>query len=105
MQLPKPINLGISTWQRSSDASLPARIKTSTNYQVGRLARIEGRSKNYDDMILLNQWGRVAEATTSCTFIVRDGVKGDVSFQAEDPGSVRRRGGHDPRQDGNAARR
>ena len=74
MELPKPIDLGVSTWQRSSDASLPARIKTSTNYQVGRLARIEGRSKNYDDMILLNQWGRVAEATTSCILIVRDGV-------------------------------
>ena len=73
-ELPKPIEIGISTWQRSSDASLPARIKTSTNYQVGRLARIEGRSKNYNDMILLNQWGRVAEATTSCILVVRDGV-------------------------------
>lgn len=73
-ELPKPINIGISTWQRSSDASLPARIKTSTNYQVGRLARIEGKSKHCEDMILLNQWGRVAEATTSCILIVRDGV-------------------------------
>ena len=36
---PEPINLGISTWMRATDAMLPARIKTSTNYQVGRLAR------------------------------------------------------------------
>lgn len=73
-QLPQFINLGVSTWQRSSDVSLPARIKTSTNYQVGRLARIEGRGQGCQDMILLNQWGRVAEATGSCVLMVRDGV-------------------------------
>jgi branched-chain amino acid aminotransferase len=71
---PEPINLGFSIWQRSTDNVLPARIKTSTNYQVGRLARIEGRSRNFQDMILLNQWGRVSEATGSCVLMVRDGV-------------------------------
>jgi branched-chain amino acid aminotransferase len=71
---PEPINLGISTWMRATDAMLPARIKTSTNYQAGRLARIEGRAKDMQDMILLNQWGRVAESTGSCVLMVRDGV-------------------------------
>ncbi len=71
---PEAINLGISTWQRSLDSSLPARIKTSTNYQVGRLARMEGKSRNFQDMVLLNYWGRVAEATGSCILMVRDGV-------------------------------
>lgn len=73
-QIPQSINLGVSTWQRSADVSLPARIKTSTNYQVGRLARIEGRAHGCQDMVLLNQWGRVAEATGSCVLIVREGV-------------------------------
>lgn len=72
--LPESINLGISTWQRSSDISLPTRIKTSTNYQVGRLARIEGRNQNCQDMVLLNQHGKVAETTGSCVLIARDGV-------------------------------
>lgn len=71
---PEPINLGLSTWQRSSDVSLPARIKTSTNYQVGRLARIEGRPRGCDDMVLLNQSGRIAEATGACVLMVRDGI-------------------------------
>ncbi len=71
-ELPSPINLGISTWQRSIDASLPYRIKAGTNYQVGRLARIEGRQKNCQEMILLNRWGRVAEATGSCLLMVRN---------------------------------
>jgi branched-chain amino acid aminotransferase len=73
-QIPLSINLGVSTWRRSVDVSLPARIKTGTNYQVARLARIEGRLLGCQDMILLNQWGRVAEATGSCVLIVRDGV-------------------------------
>jgi branched-chain amino acid aminotransferase len=71
---PVPIDVGVSTWQRASDVTLPPRIKTSTNYQVARLARIEGRGRNYSDMILLNQWGRVAEATGACVLLVREGT-------------------------------
>jgi branched-chain amino acid aminotransferase len=71
---PEPIALGISTWQRSTDNALPARIKTSANYQVARLARIEGEAHGCDEMILLNQWGRVAEATGSALLMVRDGT-------------------------------
>jgi branched-chain amino acid aminotransferase len=73
-QVPSAIDIGVSTWQRSADISLPARIKTGTNYQVARLARIEGRARGCQDMILLNQWGRVAEAAAACVLIVRDGV-------------------------------
>jgi branched-chain amino acid aminotransferase len=71
-RIPDPINLGISTWRRSADSSLPARIKAGANYQAARLARIEGRSHGCQDMVLLNDFGRVAEATGSCILIVRD---------------------------------
>jgi branched-chain amino acid aminotransferase len=71
---PEPIRMGVSTWRRSRDVSLPARIKTSTNYQVARLARIEGRSRGYADMFLLNDEGRVAESTGACVLLVRDGT-------------------------------
>ncbi len=70
---PAPINAGFSTWQRAFDVALPARIKSAANYQVARLARIEGRRQGFDDMILLNAWGRVAEATGSCVIMVRNG--------------------------------
>jgi branched-chain amino acid aminotransferase len=72
-QPPEPIRMGVSTWRRSRDVSLPARIKTSTNYQVARLARIEGRSRGFADMFLLNDEGRVAESTGACLLLVRDG--------------------------------
>jgi branched-chain amino acid aminotransferase len=70
---PAPITLGVSTWRRAPDVAMPARIKTGMNYQVGRLARIEGRSRGYEDMILLNESGRVAESTGACVVMVRGG--------------------------------
>ena len=73
-KVPSPIKLGVSTWRRSPDASLPARAKSGANYQVARLARIEGRSHGWQDMVLLNNSGRVAEATGSCLVMVRDGT-------------------------------
>jgi branched-chain amino acid aminotransferase len=71
---PEPMPIGISTWRRAADAAIPCRIKTSTNYQVARLSKIEGRDRGYSEMVLLNQDGRVAEALGSCVLMVRDGV-------------------------------
>lgn len=70
---PAPIRMGVSTWRRATDTMLPARIKTSTNYQAARLARIEGRSRGYSDMVMLNNQERVAESGTACLLLVRDG--------------------------------
>lgn len=72
-QPPSPVSVGVSTWQRATDLSLSPRIKTSANYNVARLARIEGRGRGFSEMILLNQYGRVAEATGACLIMVRDG--------------------------------
>jgi branched-chain amino acid aminotransferase len=72
---PDPMRLGVSTWRRASDVSLPTRVKSSANYVGARLARMEARRLGYDDAILLNQAGRVAEATGACLLIVdRDRV-------------------------------
>jgi branched-chain amino acid aminotransferase len=40
---------------------------------VVRLGKIEGRDRGYEEMILLNEHGRVAEAFGSCVLMVRDG--------------------------------
>jgi branched-chain amino acid aminotransferase len=71
---PSSVSMGVSTWRRTIDLSIPPRVKAAPNYQVSRMARIEGRRQGFDDMILLNQHGRVAEATGSCILMVRDGV-------------------------------
>ena len=72
--MPEPLDIGVSTWRRASDLALPTRIKTSANYLVARLGKIEGKSRGYTEMVVLNPAGRVAEALGSCVMIVRDGV-------------------------------
>ena len=69
-----PMTLTISSWRRSGDAQLPYRVKASANYVVARQARIEASEGGFDDAILLNDAGRVAEATGSCVVAFRDGT-------------------------------
>ena len=72
---PDPMRLGVSTWRRSADVALPTRVKSSANYVGARLARIEARRLGYDDAVLLNEAGRVAEATGACILIAdRKGI-------------------------------
>lgn len=70
---PEPMEIGVSTWKRALDNMLPSRIKTSTNYQVARLAKMEGRKLGYSEMILLNRSDRVAETGGSCVVLAREG--------------------------------
>lgn len=70
---PDPMGLGVSTWRRAADVALPARVKSSANYVGARLARIEVRRRGYDDAVLLNDAGRVAEATGACILIADRG--------------------------------
>jgi branched-chain amino acid aminotransferase len=72
-RLEKGVNLGVSSWRRISDDSIPPRVKAAANYQNSRFAGVEARVNGYDDAILLNQNGKVAEATGACVLAVRDG--------------------------------
>ncbi|MDX2233268.1 MAG: aminotransferase class IV [Hyphomonadaceae bacterium] len=71
---PPRMATGVSTWRRATDNAVPARIKSGFNYLSARLAKIEGRSRGYPEMILLNQDGRVAEFIGSGLVMVRDGA-------------------------------
>jgi branched-chain amino acid aminotransferase len=71
---PDPMRLGVSTWRRAADVALPARVKSSANYVGGRLARIEVGRLGYDDAVMLNDAGRVAEATGACVVTVLKGT-------------------------------
>jgi len=70
---PDPMRLGVTSWRRASDLVLPTRVKSSANYVGARMARIEVRRLGYDDAIMLNDGGRVAEATGACVLMVQRG--------------------------------
>lgn len=68
------VTAGVSSWTRLSDNQLSPRVKCLSNYQNSRMAAVEARLNGFDQPILLNVQGKVAEGGSSCLFIVRGGV-------------------------------
>jgi branched-chain amino acid aminotransferase len=64
----------VSSWTRISDRTMPPRIKAAANYQNGRLAAVQAAEDGYDNAILLNELGKVAEGPGACVFLVREGT-------------------------------
>jgi branched-chain amino acid aminotransferase len=64
----------ISSWHRIHPSAMPPQAKSTSNYANGALARIEAVKAGYDEAILLNLQGMVAEATAENVFRVKDGV-------------------------------
>jgi branched-chain amino acid aminotransferase len=65
------IHAGISSWPRIADAMMPSSLKCIANYHNGRLAALQARTDGYDEALLLNARGHVAEAPTSCLFLAK----------------------------------
>jgi branched-chain amino acid aminotransferase len=68
------VNLGISSWVRNSDNSIPAKAKINGSYVNASLMKNEAILNGFDDAIALDHHGHVAESTVANLFIVRNGV-------------------------------
>jgi branched-chain amino acid aminotransferase len=64
----------VSSWRRIHSSSMPPQAKSTANYANASLAKIEALKAGYDESMLLNMNGMVAEATAENIFRVRDGV-------------------------------
>ncbi|MFD9947608.1 branched-chain amino acid transaminase [Nonomuraea sp. NPDC059023] len=71
---PRGCRAAVSSWIRVSDASMPPRAKTFSNYHNGRLAMMEARENGHDWPILLNDRHKVSEGPGACVALVRDGT-------------------------------
>ncbi|SJN58991.1 Branched-chain-amino-acid aminotransferase [Vibrio ruber DSM 16370] len=67
----KSLRCTISNWRRVSDNSIPARAKITGSYINSALAMESAYRAGYDDAIMLNVHGNIAEATTSNVFLVK----------------------------------
>lgn len=74
MPLGKGLSLIVSSWQRISDNAIPSRGKVSGGYINSALARKEATDGGYDEAVMLNKYGRVAEGSAENLFIVRNGT-------------------------------
>jgi branched-chain amino acid aminotransferase len=74
LDLSTPVNLMVSSWQRIEDGIIPSRGKVTGAYINSSLAKDQAEEAGYDDAIMLNQNGKVAEASGANVFIVRNGA-------------------------------
>lgn len=66
------IDVTTSSWRRMSATQIPTTAKLTGPYASNMLAGLEARRDGYDDAILLNDRGEVAEGATANLFMVRD---------------------------------
>lgn len=70
------VRAGVSSWTRVDPRSLPPQAKCAANYANGALAKMEAVAAGYDEAILLNGSGMVAEGPGENIFKVKNGVVG-----------------------------
>ena len=64
----------ISKWVRIDSRSQPMQAKSAANYSNAALARVEALKSGYDEAIMLNYNGKVAEGSAENIFIVKNGI-------------------------------
>lgn len=68
------IRVKTSSFVRNSVKSLMGKAKASANYLNSQMAKYEAAQCGFDEALLLDDNGFVAEGSGECFFIVRDGV-------------------------------
>lgn len=74
---PKPVvpaRSALSPWRRGGDDSQPARVKAMGIRMFARAAMVQALADGYDQLLLLNERGKVSESVQANLFMVRDGV-------------------------------
>lgn len=63
----------LSTWRKPSDRIFPPGVKCSANYLPSYLALDEARKKGFDEAMMLDERGYLAEASAQNLFFVKGG--------------------------------
>jgi branched-chain amino acid aminotransferase len=72
----KGVRASVSSWTRMDSRSLPPQAKCASNYANSALAKMEAAASGYDEAILLNSAGMVAEGPGENIFRVKNDVVG-----------------------------
>lgn len=79
----KGVRAKISPYRKPSSSAMPSFAKASGNYLNGYLAGVDAQNDGYEEAILLDSLGRVAEGTGENIFVVRDGVLYTPGLEAD----------------------
>jgi branched-chain amino acid aminotransferase len=67
------IRLTTSKWRRPSPDTAPVHAKAAGLYMICTLSKHEAEAKGYDDALMLDYRGQVAESTGANIFLIQDG--------------------------------
>jgi branched-chain amino acid aminotransferase len=69
----KGLRLDISSWRRPAPYTAPTESKAAGLYMICTLARHQAQAKGYNDALMFDWRGQIAEATGANAFFVKDG--------------------------------
>jgi branched-chain amino acid aminotransferase len=69
----KGVRVTVSSWRRSDPNNIPPNAKTTGAYINASMAKLEATQAGFDEALMLNPGGRVAEATGQNLFMVTNG--------------------------------
>jgi branched-chain amino acid aminotransferase len=69
----KGATAGVSKWRKLDPETIPVEAKAAANYLNGMLARADARERGFDQVILLDTQGFIAEGGTESVFLVKEG--------------------------------
>jgi branched-chain amino acid aminotransferase len=70
----KPLRVMVSSWVRLSDNIIPSRGKITGGYINSSLAKDQAEEAGFDDALMLNTAGKIAEGSGANLFLVRNGT-------------------------------
>ena len=70
----KGVRLGMAKWKRPHPETAPTASKAAGLYMIGTLSKHAAEAAGFDDALMLDWRGRIAEATGANIFFVMDGA-------------------------------
>jgi branched-chain amino acid aminotransferase len=70
----KGIRMTVSDWKRPAPDTAPTNSKAAGLYMICTLSKHAAEAKGYNDALMLDYRGRIAEATGANIFLVQDGM-------------------------------
>jgi branched-chain amino acid aminotransferase len=64
----------LSRWRKLDPETVPVEAKAAANYLNGMMARAEAKKRGFENVIMLDTQGFIAEGGTESVFLVKDGV-------------------------------
>ncbi|AAU03891.1 Branched-chain amino acid aminotransferase [Rickettsia typhi str. Wilmington] len=72
MSCEQGVNLHVSRWRKAMPDSTPVQSKSAAQYNMAITSKKEAKALGYDDALLLDYEGFIAECTTTNIFFVKD---------------------------------